>query len=137
MIDTKSLAEKLKAHLESEEGMASAKKYFERINQQEAIEDIQLQRFHEKYGSRLDQVIEHIMVKYESDVYYNREVFKLGYEPRTPLCFFLYKYAVKYCKKTMAQKYMSGFNHVAYYIGKKYVIRILHGQGSHAQIIKR
>lgn len=132
----KSMSQRLHEHFESEEGKASVKEFVERIEHQNKIKDLQVLRFHEKYGDKLDQVIERIMAKYESSAYKEKEMFKLGYEPRKPLYSLLYRYAEKYGKQTKAQKHLSGFNDVAYYIGS-YVIRILHGQGSHCQIYKR
>ncbi len=133
----KSMADRLHDYLETEEGKASLIEYFGGQERREQVERTQIERFHQKYGSNLDEVIAHIEAYYESDAYYNREVRKLGYEPRTPLYSFLYKYAEKYGKSTWARKHMSGFNNIAYYIGESYVIRVLHGQGSCVQVYKR
>lgn len=111
------------------------KEYAKKIKAEEEIKNSQLMRFHAKYANMIDEVIEHIMQKYESDAYVNKE-YKLGYEPRRPLYYFLFDYATKRGDRCRDERYMNPFTGGIYYLGS-YVIQIMHGQGSVIKIDKQ
>lgn len=69
-----------------------------------------------------------MLQKYYSKEYVARE-YKLGYEPREPLIWVLWEYAIKYGKKCRAKKYANTSTSEMYYVGS-YVIQLMHGQGS-------
>lgn len=109
--------------------------YFKKLALRQKMERKQQKRFHEKYRKRLDEVIERLEKKYESNAYKDKE-YKLGFEPRCPLYYFVFDYACKYCKPCKDKKYWNMFTGGAYYIGS-YVIQIMHGQGSVIRIDKK
>lgn len=94
----------------------------------------QIKRFHTKYAKKLDWVIEKLEAKYLSNAYCNKE-YKLGFEPRMPLYWFLLDYARKHCRQCKNKKYLNMFTGDAYYIGS-YVIQVMHGQGSVVKVEK-
>ena len=63
------MLEKLRAHLESEEGKKSMEEYFGRLNRIEEMKNSQLDRFHKNYSDRFEEILEKIITKYESDEY--------------------------------------------------------------------
>ena len=75
------------------------------------------------------------MNKYYSYEYVKRE-YKLGYEPREPLLWLMFRYAQKYGKECNNKTYFNMFTGEAYYLGS-YVIQVMHGQGSVLRIDKR
>lgn len=121
--------------LQSEEGQKALQEWADERIQQEAVLDSQIERFHTKYQNRLDEVIQKLKDKYESDWYWEKEYSK-GREPRTPLYWLLLDYARKYCKPCEEEKYLNMFTGEAYYIGS-YVIQVMHGQGSIIRIDKQ
>jgi len=129
--------EKLRAHLESEEGKKSMEEYFGRIAREKEMKDSQLVRFHKSYSNIFGEIIEKIITKYESDEYILKEM-KLGFEPRCPLYYFMFNYAEKYgreCNDKEYEKYGNDFTGGLYFING-YYIQIMHGQGSAIRIDK-
>jgi len=89
------LLDKLKAFLDSEEGQESIEEWANKINNEHAIKDSQLERAFKKYGLNIAGVVEKIVAKYDSDKY--RDFWwKKGFEPPEDLYFFLFDYAAKY-----------------------------------------
>lgn len=122
------LLAKLTAHLESPEGQEHLKQYCAKIKADKQRLDERILAFHGKYHDKLDEVLEHLINKYDSDKYRNKE-YRLGYEPREDLLWFMLAYAEKYCTQCLDEKYLNDFTGDAYYIGT-YVIQVMHGQGS-------
>lgn len=126
-ISLKESLEKTKAWLDSEEGQRSVDEYLLAEQKREEIVTSQIERFREKCEHRLDEVIERIRKKYESDEYVRKE-YKLGFEPREDLYWLILYYAKKYCTECKEEKYLNCFTGEAYYVGS-YVIQVMHGQG--------
>ena len=114
--------------MESPEGQESMRKWAEKMKAEQDRLNKRIIRFHLIYKDRLDKVMVTLMDKYESKTYRDKE-YKLGYEPREKLYWFMFEYARKYCKKCTDKKYLNQFTGDAYYLGS-YVIQIMYGQGS-------
>jgi hypothetical protein len=126
---------KLKEYLDSPQAEIDAENEAIKIKREEATLGSQLVRFHNRFKDRLDEVIEKLMVKYESDKYFFKER-KLGYESRKDLYYFLHKYASKYSKPCLEQQYYNNFTGDIYYLGS-HVIQMMYGQGSMVRIDKQ
>jgi hypothetical protein len=89
------LLDKLKAHLESEEGKKSFEDWANKIANEQEIYSKQLERAFNKFGVNISTIVEKIITKYDSDKYrdfwWNKHR-----EPPEDLYFFLYDYATKY-----------------------------------------
>lgn len=120
--------------LNSEEGERSIKEFFERQRVEEDILNRHVEQFKQKCQHRLDEVIEMLIKKYDSDEYVRRE-YRLGYQPRERLFWLLLEYAKVYGLECSDQKYWNDFTGEAYYVGS-YVIQVMHGQGSAIRIDK-
>lgn len=135
-----SISEQLRKHLDSPEGQESIRKYFDDIDNKKKIGDKQVKKFHIKFGNNLNEIIEKIIAKYDSDKYVRRE-YKLGFEPREELYWFLLNYAKKYGTKITKRSskelksYLNMFTSEAYVISN-YVIQRMDGQGSAVKIEK-
>jgi hypothetical protein len=128
-MDLNANTEKLRAYLDSPEGKKETEEYFGKIASKKAILVYQLEKFHNRYKDRLDEVIEHIQKKYQSKAYRDREYDKLQREPNESLYSFLFDYAEKYCAECRERQYYNDFTGSAYYLGS-YVIQVIYGQGS-------
>ena len=129
--------ENLREHMKSEEGQKSMEDYFLKKIKKDEIKESQLERFHENYSDRLEEIFEKIIHKYESSKYVNRE-YGLGFEPRRPLYFFMLEYAQKHGRELTdkeLEKYENDFTGEIYFI-QGYYIQIMHGQGSVIRIDK-
>ena len=132
------MIEELKKFLNSEEGQQEAEKFFSDLKNQEKIEKLQLERFHEKYSNRFTEILDKIIIKYESNEYKDRE-YKIGYEPRKTLYFFMFEYAKKYGREVTDEEYNQYENYFTgemFYI-EGYYIQIMLGQGSIIKINKK
>jgi hypothetical protein len=129
-----SLLDNLTAFLETEEGQRSIEEFGKQLNQEAEARDRQVERFKKYSEGRLDEVLEKIITKYDSDEYVCRE-YQLGYEPRETLLWVALGYAEKYCTPCEDLKYSNPFTGEMYYIGS-YVIQVMHGQGSVIRIDK-
>lgn len=127
-MDLNNRIENFKKNLSSPEGKKSTEEYFQKIANKRAILEYQLEKFHNLYKNRLDEVIEHIQKKYQSDAYRDKE-YRLGREPMEDLYSFLFDYAEKYSVVCREKQYYNDFTGSAYYLGS-YVIQVIHGQGS-------
>ena len=105
------LVEKLKAHLATEEGKQSAIDYFSKIRKEDEIKEKQLEKFHSKIKTKKDFgfFVDKVVSKYQSDKYCDFW-YKRGIEPRTPLYFFLFKYAKKYGREANRKEYHKRYN---------------------------
>lgn len=112
----------------SEEGEKSVREFIERQKIEEEILNKHIERFKQKCQHRLDDVIEILIKKYDSNKYVSRE-YRLGYQPRETLFWLLLEYSKKYGSECTDQKYWNDFTGEAYYVGS-YVIQVMHGQGS-------
>jgi hypothetical protein len=128
-MDLNANIEKVRAYLDSPEGKKETEEYFGKIASKKAILEYQLEKFHNRYKDRLDEVIEHVQKKYQSKAYRDREYDKFHREPNESLYSFLFDYAQKYSVKCREQQYYNNFTGSAYYLGS-YVIQVIHGQGS-------
>ena len=129
------MLEDLQKHFDSPEHKAWAKEYAKKLRGEEQRLRKRLKIFHDKYGNNLDAVLEYLMAKYYSDKYRNRE-YRLGYEPREELLWFVFEYAQRYCEPCTDGKYFNTFTGGAYYVGS-YVMQVIHGQGSALLIDKQ
>ena len=129
------MLERLKEYLDSPQAKIDIENFAIKEKMAEATLKSQLERFHNRFKDRLDEVIEKLMVKYESDKYFYKER-KLGYESRKDLYYFLHNYASKYSKPCLEQQYYNDFTGDIYYLGS-YVIQMMHGQGSVIRIDKQ
>lgn len=120
--------DKLRAWFDSEEGKASVEKFAKELAFKEELKEKHINYIHKHWGDRIDEAIEKVMAKYESDEYVRNE-YKRGYEPRTPLYCLLYEYAEQYGEECQDENYINSFTAGIYYLGS-YVIQIMHGQGS-------
>ena len=128
------LLDKLTAFLETEEGQRSLEEFGKKLNQEAEYRGRQVERFKKYAEHRLDEVLEKIIAKYDSDKYVRHE-YRLGYEPRETLLWVALNYAEEYCKPCEDPQYANPFTGDMYWIGS-YVIQVMHGQGSVIKIEK-
>jgi hypothetical protein len=126
--------EELRAFLASEEGQKSLEEFSIKMQADAEYRGRQVERFKKYSEGQLDEVLQKIIDKYDSDKYVNSEYSK-GYEPREELLWVAFNYATEYCTPCEDEKYLNMFTGDAYYIGS-YVIQIMHGQGSVIKIEK-
>lgn len=128
------MLENLKAFLETEEGKKSIEEWGKKMVREQEHRDRWVEKFKTRCENDLDGCLEKLMDKYYSDEYRDREYSK-GVEPREPLLWLAYEYAIKHCKPCEDEEYHNMFTADAYYIGS-YVIQLLIGQGSALRIDK-
>lgn len=137
-IDTGSLVDNLKKHLDSPEGLAHAKAYFGRLENIDKMNADQVKRFWNKYQDRFDELVTKVITKYESkeykDNWYGRGIF-----PPEPLYFFLYDVAKKYGKEFTIEQYHAMEN--AMFTDQVFILNdlcfeLICGQGSAIKIYK-
>jgi hypothetical protein len=131
---SKSMVEKLREFLDTEEGKKSIEEFGNKIKREEERKDRWIEKFKKLAESDIDAYLEKLIEKYDSDEYVRRE-YSLGYEPRESLLWIALGYAKKYCKECEDEKYLNMFTGEAYYIGS-YVIQVMNGQGSVVKIEK-
>lgn len=133
------MLQRLIDHLNTEEGKKSVDDYFDRIIQQEKIEDSQIDRFHIKYNTpeKFSYIVEKILKKYRSKEYVNRE-YGLGRMPNEELLFFLYNYAKKYGREATDEEFETHGNCFTadLYIIHDYCFNIMNGQGTIIKVEK-
>lgn len=113
--------------------------YFEGLKRKKEIEEIQLERFHNRIlkGLNFNELVDKLILKYDSDEYvmgwYNR-----GIEPPMRLFDFLCDYAEKYGREATDKEYDEYGNMFtsSIYIINGYYIHIMSGQGSITHIKK-
>lgn len=134
MSASSNLLDRLTAFLKTEEGQRSIEEFGKKLNRETEHSDRQVERFKKYSEDRLDEVLEKIIDKYDSDKYVRRE-HQLGYEPRENLLWVALGYAEKYCPPCKEEQYLNMFTGEAFYIGS-YVIQVMYGQGSVIRIDK-
>lgn len=126
-----SLLEKLKAHLESEEGKKSMEEYVRKMARIRELRDSWVERLHKNYSNRFSEILNKVIEKYDSDDYVKRE-YSLGYEPREPLFSLFFEYAEKYgreCTEVEWELYGNMFTGELYCCNG-YYFNMMHGQGT-------
>lgn len=123
------MLEKMKAYLESDEGKESMRQFGLKLEREAAHTQRWIEKFKQRFESNLDGVIDKLLTKYNSDKYRDREYYKCKCEPREPLLWLVWEYAIEHCKPCEDNKYFNTFTGGAYYVGS-YVVQIMHGQGS-------
>ena len=121
--------------LKSPEGKTSIEKWAEEERKKEEIITARIEQFHTKYHDKLDAVLERLMAKYYS-VEYSTKEYRIGYEPRESLLWFVFEYATRYCEPCDDETYFNVFTGSAYYVGS-YVMQVIYGQGSALLIDKQ
>lgn len=138
MADLDSMSKKLNAWFDNPDNVEHARQYFKRIEEKEAMQDNQVDRFWQKYKDDFDTVVNKITTRYESDAYV-RSWYKRGIEPPTPLYFFLRKVVMKYGREYTQEEYENMENNMftsdVYVLGD-WIIELIVGQGS-AILIRR
>jgi len=132
------MLDNLRKHLDSEEGKKQMKEWFEKEARLVAIHNSQLERFKNKFGHRLSELIEKIKIKYRSDKYYTSWI-KRGIEPPEDLYFFLFDYAEKYGREATEEEfkdYSNMFTGELYFIDG-FFFNKMNGQGTVVQIEKK
>jgi hypothetical protein len=132
----KTMLNKLKSYLETEEGKASIQKMKNHILFEK---DIFMPKWIGKIKEKIDLygenlVIETLVDKYKSDKYRDRE-YKCGREPQETLLYYLFYYAQEYCKESTDSSHYGMFTAEAYHIGS-YIIQLNIGQGSFISLSK-
>lgn len=123
--------------MDSEERQESIEEFANKLKREEDILNSQLERFHNKFANRFSEIVEKVIVKYESDEYNNRW-YKRSIEPPEDLFWFLFEYAVKYgkeCSQKEYQEYGGDFTTALFLVHGYYFLR-MDGQGSVVQIKK-
>jgi len=126
---------KILSELQRQIDSGEVKKYFEKKESEKIREKQQQTNFHNLTKKQKDSFIEKVYIKYNSDEYIKNE-YSLGFQPRTPLNFFLYGYAKNFCKEYKDVKLNNMFVGEMYKLNEYFIIRIMHGQGSVVDIIK-
>ena len=119
--------------LNSPEGQESLEKTRKEMEFITEINNKYIDKFHDMPIERRAEIIEKIIKKYDSDEYYNREVFKHHRDPTCDLFWLLDEYAEKYGEE-LPEEENNPFPHTVRLIDGKYVIRVMHGQGSVVQV---
>lgn len=139
-MESSPMLKRLKEHLESEEGLESLRLYFEKINKIREMEESQVDRFVSRYPNSIDEIVQKVLDKYDTDEYVNKW-YSLGFEPPEPLLFFLYSVAEKYGEevtenspeswKECANMFTGGLYHY-----KGWVFNKMYGQGCVVKVSK-
>jgi len=120
--------------LRSPEGKKSAIDFFKEIKDKQTRLEARLTRFHDKHKDNTDVIMAKLLAKYNSKAYRDKE-YRLGYEPREPLLWFMFEYAKKYGQECEDKQYINTFTSEIYYIGS-YVIQVMQGQGAVIRVDK-
>lgn len=125
-------------YLDSEKGKKDTLEYFERLKKIKKIAELQIDRFHSKYGNNLDFIIDKIVQRYDSSEYRDRE-YKIGVEPREPLKWFLFEYAQIYGVRIdnfeLYAEYINVFTSEAFLLNN-WILTCMNGQGSFISVEK-
>lgn len=123
--------------IKSEDGKKALEEWATKITNESNIRQSQLQRFHEKYSNRLDEIINKIRAKYNSDKYVYKWIGR-GIEPPEHLFWFLFDYAEKYGREATNKEineHGNTFTTQMYYIKGFFFMR-MDGQGSVIKVFK-
>lgn len=132
------MLERLKLMLDSEEGKKLLDDFCNKLKDENDMLDYQLDRCFNRYGFKLNDLIDKIIDKYSSKEYRDRWYSK-GFEPEESLYWFLFKYAKKYgniADESEYYKYGNCFTSEMHVINGYYIMR-MDGQGSVIKIIKK
>ena len=106
-------------------------KFGEKMKIEEARRERYIQWIHDHYKDRLDEIIEKLCNKYDSDEYIRRE-YKIGYQPRETLMWTMLTYATTYGTEFTQEeyaKYAGMFTGEMFYL-EDWVFEVLYGQGT-------
>ncbi len=111
----------------------SHQKFYEKYIKARKVEKLLINKYIDKFHSmpldKRSELIDKIISKYESDEYKDREMFKLHYEPRCTLYWYLDDYAEKYGEE-LPNDENNPFPHSIRMIDNKYIVRKMYGQGT-------
>jgi hypothetical protein len=113
-------------------------KFGEKMKVEDARRERYIQWIHDNCKDRLDEIIEKLCTKYDSNEYVNREQ-SLGYQPRETLMWTMLTYAKKYGIEFTNEEYAK---HAGMFTGEMFylndwVFEVLHGQGSALHVYKK
>ena len=120
---------KMREFLDSEQGRVSMEKFALKLANEAKHQERWVEKFKQRCEGDLDGAIGKLIKKYYSEEYRDREYNKCKCEPREPLLWLVWEYAVEHCKPCMDSSYFNDFTGGAFYVGS-YVVQIMHGQGS-------
>jgi hypothetical protein len=113
-------------------------KFGEKMKIEEDRRQRYIQYIHDNYKDQLDEIIEKLCDKYNSDEYINREQ-KIGYQPRETLMWTMLTYAKKYGTEFAQEeyaKYAGMFTGEMFYL-ENWVFEVLYGQGTAISVYKK
>ncbi len=113
-------------------------KFGEKMKIEEARRERYIQWIHDNCKDRLDEIIEKLCTKYDSDEYVNRE-YGLGYQPRETLMWTMLTYAKKYGTEFAQEeyaKYAGMFTGEMFYL-EDWVFEVFYGQGTAISVYKK
>jgi hypothetical protein len=113
----------------SEEGIKALEVERQKLLFLDELSDKYIDKLHSMSLENRSELIDKIITKYESDEYKDREMFKLHYEPRNTLYWYLDDYAEKYGEE-LPNEENNPFPHSIRMIDNKYIVRKMYGQGT-------
>jgi hypothetical protein len=128
----------LRDWMNSPEYEESVKRFFEKMKAEDDRRERHIQYIHDNYKDQLDEIIEKLCDKYNSDEYINREQ-KIGYQPRETLLWTMLTYATTYGTEFTQEeyaKYAGMFTGEMFYL-EDWVFEVLYGQGTAISVYKK
>lgn len=116
-------------YLNSEEGKASLKAYFDKLKFEDKLDNQWCEKFHNLSLEERDEIIKKILSKYNS-VEYKERWYLRGIIPPEDLMFMIYKYAVRFGKDSESNGMFDSDSHVF----DNYKVTLICGQGSFVRI---
>ena len=113
----------------SEEGIKALEVERQKLLFLDELSNKYIDKLHSMSLENRSELIDKIITKYESDEYKDREMFKLHYEPRCTLYWYLDDYAEKYGEE-LPNDENNPFPHSIRMIDNKYIVRKMYGQGT-------
>jgi hypothetical protein len=113
-------------------------KFGEKMKIEEDRRQRYIQYIHDNYKDQLDEIIEKLCDKYNSDEYINREQ-KIGYQPRETLLWTMLTYATTYGTEFTNEeyaKYAGMFTGEMFYL-ENWVFEVFYGQGTAISVYKK
>lgn len=121
--------EKLLKWMDSPEGQKKMEEERKKMQFIKNLTNKWIEKFHNLSTEKRSEIIGKIIAKYESDKYRDKEMFKMHYEPRCTLYWYLDDYAEKYGEELPEEK-DNPFPHHLRLIDGKFIIRKMYGQGT-------
>jgi hypothetical protein len=124
--------------MNSPEYEESVKRFFEKMKDEDDRRERHIQWIHDNCKDRLDEIIEKLCIKYDSDEYVNREQ-SLGYQPRETLMWTMLTYATTYGTEFTQEeyaKYAGMFTGEMFYL-EDWVFEVFYGQGTAISVYKK